>query len=179
MKGTIVAKSKGTGEDTPEVTAIGAVYSALKDLSPTIRARVLRYCAEMLGVGAEANSDARQQDTEQDKESRGGPSLAVATAASSDTSESDDADGINSVALRWMKRSGLSPKSLQKLFSLGVDEIDLVAKKVPGNSKKERMRSTLLLKGIAAYLGTGAARVTYEQLKEACIHYGAYDLTGC
>ena len=37
------------------------------------------------------------------------------------------------------------------------------------------MRSVLLLKGIAAYLGTGAARVTYEQLKEASLHYDAYD----
>ena len=64
---------------------------------------------------------------------------------------------------------------MQKLFSLGVEDIDLVAKKVPGASKKERMRSVLLLKGIAAYLGTGVARVTYEQLKEACLHYNAYD----
>jgi hypothetical protein len=30
---------------------------------------------------------------------------------------------------------------------------------------------------MAAYLGTGVARVSYEQLKEACIHYGAYDGT--
>jgi hypothetical protein len=39
------------------------------------------------------------------------------------------------------------------------------------------MRNVLLLKSMAAYLGTGVARVSYEQLKEACIHYGAYDGT--
>ena len=37
------------------------------------------------------------------------------------------------------------------------------------------MHSVLLLKGIAAYLGSGAARFTHEQLKEACLHYKAYD----
>jgi hypothetical protein len=34
---------------------------------------------------------------------------------------------------------------------------------------------SLLLKGIAAYLSTGVARVSHEQLKEACLHYDAFD----
>jgi hypothetical protein len=87
----------------------------------------------------------------------------------------DDAEGINSVALKWMRRSGLTPSVLQNIFSLGIEEIDLVANSVPGTNKKERMHSVLLLKGIASYLGTGVARVSYEQLKEACLHYDAYD----
>ena len=37
------------------------------------------------------------------------------------------------------------------------------------------MHSVLLLKGIAAYLGSGAPRFTHGQLKEACLHYKAYD----
>jgi hypothetical protein len=37
------------------------------------------------------------------------------------------------------------------------------------------MRSVFLLKGVAAYLGTGAARFTHEQMKEACLHYDAFD----
>ena len=39
------------------------------------------------------------------------------------------------------------------------------------------MRSIFLLKGLAQYLGTGAPRVTYEQVREACLHYGAFDNT--
>ncbi len=31
------------------------------------------------------------------------------------------------------------------------------------------------MKGIAAYLSTGVARVSHEQLKEACLHYDAFD----
>ena len=50
-----------------------------------------------------------------------------------------------------------------------------MAKKVPGKSKRDRMRCVLLLKGIAAYLASGAARITHEQAKEACLHYDAFD----
>jgi hypothetical protein len=57
-----------------------------------------------------------------------------------------------------------------------VDEIDLIAKTVPGKGKRDKMRSVFLLKGAAAYLGTGAARVTHEQIKEACLHYDAFDV---
>ena len=76
-----------------------------------------------------------------------------------------------------MKRNGLKADQLSSMFSLGVDEIDLVAKKVPGATKKDRMRSVFLLKGVAAYLGSGTARVSHDQIKEACLHYDAFDNT--
>ncbi len=50
-------------------------------------------------------------------------------------------------------RNGLTAKGLSGVFSLGVDEIDLIAKNVPGKSKTDRTHSVLLLKGVAAYLG--------------------------
>jgi hypothetical protein len=74
-----------------------------------------------------------------------------------------------------MTRNGLQAKQLSAIFSLGVDEIDLAAKTVPGTNKKEKMHSVFLLKGVAAYLGTGAARFTHEHMKEACLHYDAFD----
>jgi hypothetical protein len=86
-------------------------------------------------------------------------------------------EGISPVAKKWMRRNGLTATQLSNTFSLGVDEIDLVAKTVPGGkSKREKMRSVFLLKGVAAYLGGGVARFTHEQVKETCLHYDAYDL---
>ena len=84
-------------------------------------------------------------------------------------------EGISPVAKKWMKRNGLTVSRISSIFSLGVDEIDLVAKKVPGKSKAQRMHNVFLLKGIASYLGTGSARFTHEQIKEACLHYDAFD----
>lgn len=160
-------------ETTPEIDAYRTVYLALKSLDAAAQLRVLRYSAEMLGLKFEIPLSAGQVHGDQAE-----PSSDYTTSAPTlEAQPSDDTDGLNAIALRWMRRSDLNPKALRTFFSLGVDEIDLIAKSVPGQSKRERMRNVLLLKAIAAYLGTGAARVTYEQLKEAAIHYKAYDAT--
>jgi hypothetical protein len=46
---------------------------------------------------------------------------------------------------------------------------------VPGKNKKEKMRSVLLLKGVAAYLAGDAGGFSHPQIKEACLHYDAFD----
>src|SRR5262249_23362750 len=84
-------------------------------------------------------------------------------------------DGVSPVAKKWITRNGLNPHKLSAVFSLGVDDIDVVAKTVPGKSKRERLRSVFLLKGVAAYLSTGAARFTHEEVKETALHYDAFD----
>jgi hypothetical protein len=151
------------------------VYSALKDLEDTAQSRVLRYVAEMLGIDILQADNASRRSLREVGPEEGGERHEVKPSEKEDAVEGDEAAGINSVALRWLKRNDLSVSSLQNLFSLGLDEIDLVARSVPGESKKERMKSVFLLRGIAAYLGTGAARFSYEQLKESCIHYNGYD----
>ena len=150
-------------EPDPEIAAIGEVYRALGKLAPEARARVLNYVAGKLNIGApvqaeeashQAHHEASQEDTgsQQDPESIGDRGSGL--------------EGVSPVAKRWMTRNGLSAQALATIFSLGVDEIDLVAKMVPGKNKKDRMHNVCLLKGIAAYIGTGVARYTYEQLKE-------------
>jgi len=175
-KGTKMTKGSKRVEHTPEIDAISAVYSALRGLDPSVQVRVLRYAAEMLGIDFETPHSGEPATTQREQDQNASTTTSTITTTSTRDQSADDVEGINAIALRWMRRSGLDAKSLQALFSLGVDEIDLVAKKVPGDSKRERMRNTILLKGIAAYLGTGAPRVSYEQVKEACLHYNAYDL---
>jgi hypothetical protein len=168
-----MADTDTKNEAMPEVEAIGIVYGALKKIDPTAQLRVLRYCAEMLGLKEEIGAPQQRVSDRSEQQNESG----TAATLSSDTPVSDDAEGINPVALRWVKRSSIELKSLQSLFSLGIDEIDLVANTIPGDNKKARLRNVLLLKGMAAYLGTGAARITYEQLKEAALHYSAFDNT--
>jgi hypothetical protein len=92
------------------------------------------------------------------------------------TSEDADGDGLSPVAIKWMRRNDLDIAKLSKLFSLGLDEIELVAKKVPGKNTKDRMRSVLLLTCVASYLSTGASRAKHDAVKQACVHYDAYDM---
>jgi hypothetical protein len=164
----MVAKKASNASD-PEITAIAAVYDALRELEPAAQGRVLEYVAGKLSLSSPLN------DSERVKVSGSQESFPATSVRVAEVEKSEDTEGISPVALKWMKRSGLAQSSLSTLFSLGVDEIDFVAEKVPGTSKRQRMHSVVLLKAIASYLSTGVARVTHDQIKEACLHYDAFD----
>lgn len=158
-----------------EVTAMNAVVTAINELDAPAQQRVISYVVQRFNLqaptmntesGSSPNEYQREPDPPIDREEPRGESNPV---------DEDGLEGINPVARKWMSRNGLAVDGLSKLFSLGIDEIDLVAKKVPGNSKKERMRSVILMKGVASYLGGGAPRVSHEQVKETCLHYDAFD----
>jgi hypothetical protein len=180
--GRIVGQTEGEGmndediSEDPELDAMRAVYAALKPLDEGARSRVLDYVMNRLNVSR------REVETDREGSAFSPRALAAEEAreegkvdsASRDTREGD-LEGISVVAQKWMRRNGLTADQLSHLFSLGVDEIDLVAKSVPGKNKKERMRNVLLLTGVAAYLGGGVARVADDDLREACNHYNAYD----
>jgi len=160
--------------DDPEIIALTSVYTALKDLEPEAQQRVLDYVARKLGLQQWQTTETLTQTPSTADFRR----MEVSPEARTHTEvEDSDVEGISPVALKWMRRNALSVDNLGKLFSIGADEIDLIANTVPGKSKQARVRSVVLLKGIAAYLSTGAARITYEQIKEACLHYDAYDST--
>lgn len=165
--------NKNQSKGTVEINAIRDIVVALEKVEAPARTRVLKYAADMLGITLATSmhneADRNESSSYQERSTFDTPPP--------EPRQENEIEGINPVAIKWMKRSGFDPSELQKLFSLGQDEIDLVTKDVPGKSKRERMRNVLLLKAIAAYLGTGAARVMFEQLKEACLHYKAYDAT--
>jgi hypothetical protein len=142
----------------------------LKNLDAPAQKRVLEYVTSKLNLQLVSSPPKREHE-----ESRKEVDVARPSREPSDDNGDEETDGISPVAKKWMKRNGLQSTQLGAIFSLGVDEIDLVAKSVPGKGKKDRMRAVFLLKGIAAYLGGGAARFTHEQVKEACLHYDAFD----
>jgi hypothetical protein len=151
--------------DDPEIIAISEVYAALKDLDTEARSRVLSYVAGKFNISSLAS-------IERDLIPQQAPSLLMET---SQGVVDDELEGISPAGKKWIARNGIKPSKLMVVFSLGVDEIDLVSQSVPGTKKAQRMRNVFLLKGIAAYLGTGVARFTHEQIKEACLHYDAWD----
>jgi hypothetical protein len=152
-------------QQDPEINAIGVIYLALKDLEEDARARVLSFVSNKL-------NQKRPKPDQPDRQIR---EAEAAPYAEPPAVADDEMDGISPAGRKWIARNGISPSSLGQLFSLGIDEIDLVSKQVPGEKKAQRLRNVFLLKGIAAYLGTGTARFTHEQVKEACSHYDAWD----
>jgi hypothetical protein len=168
-------EKKRKSEMDPEIAAIGAVHRALDGLPSDAQARVLNYVAGKLKVdlataqGDQGSHQSRSQDA---------PGFAESQARGQTQGDIEDGlEGISPAGKKWMTRNSFQAQDVSKLFSLGGDEIDLIAKTIPGASTRERMHSVLLLMGIAAYLGSGVARFTHTQLKETCLHYKAYDST--
>jgi hypothetical protein len=170
-----MAKQLTTSED-PEIIAISAVYVALKDLDNDARNRVLNYVSSKFGLQGSGTFQHEREDSPN-------PNSNILPQSNAETLPvyeltphySDELDGISPAGRKWITRSGISPSKLMTIFSLGIDEIDLISKSVPGSKKSQRMRSAFLLKGLAAYLGTGTARFSHEQIKETCLHYDAWD----
>lgn len=162
----------GQNEDKnlKQIEAIGLVYGAVKDLGSEAAHSVLAYVNKMVAPD-KALGKSRSSETQ----GGAGDKPPLANGNEEEIDENNSGDGIAAVALKWMRRNDLDSEGLSKVFSLGLEEIDLVAKKIPGTSKQQKLRSVFLLKGIAAYLASGTPKFSREQAKEACDHYDAWD----
>jgi hypothetical protein len=168
-------KKSPTGA-APEVAAIGAVHDAIKGLGSEVQSRVLNYVALMLNIHAPIPVPGATE-TPEEREPEEARIVSTKDAPTGRQEQpDDDLEGVSPAGRKWLARNELQAKQLWKLFSLGADEIDLIAGKVPGKNKKDKMHNVFLLKGIAAYLGSGAARFTHKEIKEACLHYDAFDV---
>jgi hypothetical protein len=161
-----------------EIRSISAVYSALQGLDAQAQARVIEYVLKKLSLKIGAADEGRlDEGRSYEAPPPAHPEAAKVANESQKDSPGAEFSGISPIAQRWIQRSGLPVDQLSSIFSLVGDEIDLIANSVPGGSGRARVRSVVLLKGVAAYLGSGAARVTHDKVKEACVHYDAYDAT--
>jgi hypothetical protein len=173
---SVKTKTSTALQGDPEILAIATVHDALKDLEPSAQTRVIEFVLRKLGLSLDVPKP--REATRQDEKPA---DTAGETNTRTDEPEADldhgEFAGISPVAQKWMQRNGLQSKPLSAIFSLGGDEIDLVANKVPGKSNRARMHNVFLLTGVAAYLAGGAARFPFDKVKEACLHYDAYDRT--
>lgn len=161
----------------PEFDAMRVVYLALKDLDVDSQNRVLDYVLRRLSLTREDVGYERAGSSFSPRELAHEVQEEVQDATSGSTdSTGDELEGISPIAQKWIRRNGLTVSQLSRIFSLGIDDIDLVTKSISGKNKKEKMRKVILLVGVAAYLGSGVARVTHDAIKEALGHYNAYDV---
>jgi hypothetical protein len=167
-----MAKKTSSNPD-PEIAAISEAYAALQELDSDAQFRVLKYVTDKLRLTDRIQTVTRQTHSVEPDDTRETKVEAELTEPRVD----DDAEleGISPAGKKWITRSGIKTDQLSSIFSIGGDEIDLIAKSVPGDSKPKKMRSVILLKGLASYLGTGAARLTDQEIRETCLHYGALD----
>ena len=159
----------------PELDAMRIVYAALKDLGPDAQNRVLDYVLRRLGLIRREVGDAGGSQLTEEPSSRLPIGKGQDEAPTIDSDGPDELEGVSLIAKKWLRRNGLAPGQLSPIFSLGAEEIDLIARGVNGRSSKDKLRSVVLLQGVAGYLGGGAARITDQKLREVASHYDAYD----
>jgi len=176
----MMGSNKNTEQDA-ELDAMATVYRVLSGLDRDAQDRVLDYVIRRLSLSLRISSSHKgmqQQPPQIDFQTElpsteRAPSEPVASAAQADVPTAEDLEGISPVAQKWMRRNGLSSEQLCHLFSLGIDEIDLVARSVPGKSTREKFLNVVLLQGIGSYLGSGAPRVDATKVRQTAAHYGA------
>lgn len=165
-----------------ELSAMAIVFNALQPLDSDARNRVIEYVERRLGMQRSSTPAPYKSEHFQHvppEIERGDLSAENDHAEHSfdrgdqDNAGDDEIEGISPIAKKWMMRNALSPALISKLYSLGVDEFDLVAPNVPGKSVRERLHNVILLQGVASYLNSGAPRVDGEKLREAVDHYDA------
>lgn len=167
-------------EQDPELKAMLEVFAALKGLDTGAQTRVMDYVERRLSLKLGAQSSTRQAidaESPADEAHKRAQERDERTATPEHEQEEPEGEGtlegVSPIARKWMRRNQLGEAQLSVLYSLGVDEIDLVASKVPGKSSRERLRNVMLLQGIASYLSSGAPRIDNEKLREAAKHYDA------
>jgi hypothetical protein len=163
-------------EPDKEILAITTLNTVLKELDAPAQLRVIEYVLKKLNLTLHTSTQQGTEDQRHDEIASGShDDQSKGQNEANKSSSADEFTGISPVAQKWIQRNGLQAEQLSSIFSLGGDEIDLIANKVPGKSKRAKMRSVFLLKGVAAYLSGGAARIAHDKIKEACMHYAAYD----
>lgn len=176
MSDQVTVTDNPSNEDDAELLAMQKVYSALKPLPADGQQRVLKYVSERLNLAVDLPEKRRtREDFREDIPDRSEAPPARDSEAIADMNTGGDSDGINPVAQKWLRRNGIQTANIESIFSLTGDEIDLISESVPGDSKRARVRSVVLLTSAAAYLASGAARVSDEKLREILRHYDAYD----
>jgi hypothetical protein len=174
-KETVQSESKDLDDD-PEFRAMQRVHAALAPLQAEARQRVLDYVIRRLSMKAAPGAEPFQRERPAASREAAAEPEVLSQEESADEPIDESLDGISPVALKWMRRSGFTSEQLGSIFSLGIDDIDLITKTIPGRGKGSRMQNILRLKGIARYLASGVARVSHDEFNDACSHYNAHDV---
>jgi hypothetical protein len=158
-----------------ELDAMAIIYNALKSLNGEAQSRVLDYVMRRLSLKDSTAFTSRPVTAvqlDQESEKPDDDELQRESSKNVSAEDAEEFEGVSAVGQKWMRRNSFSTSKISPLFSLGVDEIDLVAKSVPGKNKIQKFRNVFLLQGIASYLSGGVARVDPKKLRQAAGHYG-------
>ncbi len=136
------------------VEAVPKLVALLEPLPPEGRERAISAAMILLGASS--------------------PSLPYARTSAGDD-QIKHGEGISAKALVWMQRSSIMRNQLEQVFSIEEDAVHVIARKVPGKSKREQTLEAYLLCGLQSYLRTGEPAFADNDARDLCERMGCFD----
>lgn len=84
-------------------------------------------------------------------------------------------EGISPKASAWMGKNGLSRKLIDHVFSIEGGEIDVIASKMPGSSRRQQTVEAYLMCGLRSFIQTGEVTFPDKDARALCQKVGCYD----
>src|SRR6185503_13827661 len=83
-------------------------------------------------------------------------------------------EGISPKAATWMEKNQITQEMLDHTFSVD-GEVEVIASKMPGTSKRQQTVEAYIVTGLASYLATGSHEFTDDTARAVCKRVGCYD----
>lgn len=126
-----------------------ALFDILEPFEPDARKRLL---SGVIGLLGDPPSSFAQSEQEPEIELSVGPS-----------------------ARRWLSHNNLTETQIEQVYFFSDGRVDLIADRVPGQTKKERTVNVYLLIGVRTLLQSEAAVIDDAEAVAFCKRIGAYD----
>lgn len=85
--------------------------------------------------------------------------------------------GNSQRATAWMRQNGLTSHTLEQVFHIDGENVEVVAASVPGKSKKNQTLNAYALAGVARLIAVGDSTFEDKVARELCSNFGCYDST--
>jgi len=85
-------------------------------------------------------------------------------------------EGISPKAFGWMRKNGITREQLDHVFSIEQDSIEVIAAKMPGDSKRQQTVEAYVICGLKAFLQTGEPTFGDKDARVICSKVGCYDI---
>jgi len=84
--------------------------------------------------------------------------------------------GISGKAITWMEKNSITHEQLEHCFSIEDDSVDVIAARMPSNSKRQQTVEAYIMCGLKSFLKAGELTFTDAEGRELCDKFGCYDI---
>lgn len=84
-------------------------------------------------------------------------------------------EGISAKASAWMAKTQITREQLDHVFSIDEKSIDVIAHKLPGDSKRKQTAEAYVIAGLMEFVRSGEMLFTDDAGRDVCKKVGCYD----